>query len=791
MIDDMPQSSGYPIQFGKYILQERIAVGGMAEIFRAVFRTIEGVEKQVALKRILPEYSLDEEFVALFVDEARLSATLQHPNIVQVFDFGKLDRSYYLAMEFVDGPNLKHFTRKLYQYENAFPIEFAIYIIIQLLKALDYLYRATDSSNRPLKVIHRDISPQNILLSREGEVKITDFGIAKAASKLSKTVPGKIQGKFGYMSPEQAMGKELDHRSDLFSLGIIFFEMLTGKRLYGGENTLIRYENVKEAKVQPVSKFRDVPEALDRIVAKMLQKEADDRYQSSSELQKDLSDFIYPANSETVISGLSQAINKYFPKEPSTSGRGDGAIETEKKPWWKRAKSSLAAKRSGNAIQLNRENNTITQQQPTATEEAITQNPPSLSLTPSDNPMAASAASLTPESGAVIAEGHTLIAPDEPGSKTGDSERTPSNQSRNVIEIYSRLNESRERNRTGKSGGMLRSIRKSLEPMHGGISRLLLIGVIILAMLLGVRLAGGGNWWIGDLLSPFTGKRLKDQIVTLEEEKASLTQKLEEKTKELELVQQQLTDLAEQKAQFDSQAGSSDKKLRDLEEQFNREQERWNLEKKTVMAQLEVVKAQLAEATSKCPKEMVYVGAGKFFFGSAEDDPERNLGEFKESLEQSKGYCIDAYEYPNTKGKPPKVGVTWQEALNTCESVGKRLCSEREWERACKGSKNNRYTYGNVWQDGACSTENKLARDGVLNDSGALTKCVSDLNVFDMSGNASEWTDIGGAAKANNPVLKGGSFDRAGYWSRCAARLESAPETKGASVGFRCCRDLR
>src|SRR5262245_25288883 len=200
----------YPVKFGKYYLTRRIAVGGMAEVFKAKLIGIKGFEKTVALKRILPEFTEDDEFVQMFVDEARISSHLHHGNIVQVYDFGKVDQSYYIAMEYVDGPNLKNLLQRCLKHKGRFSRNLALYVILQVARALEYAHTVRIGVEDLLNIVHRDISPQNILVARSGEVKITDFGIAKAKIKLSQTQPGKIQGKFSYMSPEQAAGHPLD-----------------------------------------------------------------------------------------------------------------------------------------------------------------------------------------------------------------------------------------------------------------------------------------------------------------------------------------------------------------------------------------------------------------------------------------------------------------------------------------------------------------------------------------------------------------------------------------------------
>lgn len=290
----------------------------MAEVFRAKYFSIEGFEKIVALKRILPEYCRDEEFLEMFIDEARLTSKLQQANIVQVLDFGKIADTYYLAMEYIDGPNLRNLQKRLLKQGEPFPFPWAAHIVTQVLKALDYASRIKDSKSQPLNIVHRDISPQNVLLSREGEVKITDFGIAKAAHRLSQTQPGKIQGKFGYMSPEQASGTTaVDHRSDLFSLGIIFYELLTGRSLYEAEDTFAKYELVKNARIHPPSHYQpDVPPDYEAIVLKLLQKNPGDRYQNARQVLEALTQAEPKVIFERVAGEISGAVKRLFPEAP-------------------------------------------------------------------------------------------------------------------------------------------------------------------------------------------------------------------------------------------------------------------------------------------------------------------------------------------------------------------------------------------------------------------------------------------------------------------------------------------
>ncbi|MFQ5841041.1 MAG: serine/threonine protein kinase, partial [Thermodesulfobacteriota bacterium] len=276
-----------PIEpYGSYYLTKKIATGGMAELFRARRKVgLEGFEKILAIKRILPHLGNNRDFVAMFADEAKIAAQLTHQNIVQIFDFGRLNETYFIAMEFVLGSNLRGIMEKTRQLDTQLSTNDCVFIITRAAIGLDYAHRKRNLQNRPLHIIHRDISPQNILVSYEGEVKLTDFGIAKAASTTSVTKAGVLKGKVSYMSPEQARGEELDRRSDIFSLGVVFHELLTYRKLFEGESELQILERLKDPHIEPPSRFNpDVPIELDRIVLKALTLRPEDRYQSAEEM---------------------------------------------------------------------------------------------------------------------------------------------------------------------------------------------------------------------------------------------------------------------------------------------------------------------------------------------------------------------------------------------------------------------------------------------------------------------------------------------------------------------------
>jgi len=267
----------YPLPFGRYYLTQKIAMGGMAEIFRAKSIGAEGFEKAVVIKRILPHFCEDESFVTMFQDEARVAAHLNHANVVQIFDFDEVDGLYYIAMEYVEGQDLKRVLDVGTKLGKPLSIAQAVLVMIEAGQGLDYAHKR-EVDGKPLNIIHRDISPHNMMVSYNGEVKIMDFGIAKAASRSTKTRVGTVKGKCAYMSPEQARGKQLDGRSDLFALGVCLWEMVTGKRLFVGESDFETLNNVLRAEVPSVCELNpDADEDLNKLIMAALDRDVDVR----------------------------------------------------------------------------------------------------------------------------------------------------------------------------------------------------------------------------------------------------------------------------------------------------------------------------------------------------------------------------------------------------------------------------------------------------------------------------------------------------------------------------------
>ncbi|MBI4822475.1 MAG: cyclic nucleotide-binding domain-containing protein [Deltaproteobacteria bacterium] len=297
--------------FGKYHLASRLATGGMAEVWRAQSTSIDGFSKNVALKRILPELSTDAEFVSMFIAEAKLAVLLSHGSIVQVFDFGRVDHSYFIAMELIEGRDMTQILVKQSRRNGQVPIEVACVILAEVLKGLEYAHTRRGPDGRGLGIVHRDVSPHNILVSYDGEVKLTDFGIAKAKSHVSLSKPGIVFGKFAYMSPEQANGLDVDPRSDVYSAGIALYETLTGRRLFYSDDPVKTLAKVRRPRVPLPSKYnsRITPE-LDALVMKALAPAPSDRFQSARDFSAAL-----VAQQQSIAPELNQFHVSHFMKE--------------------------------------------------------------------------------------------------------------------------------------------------------------------------------------------------------------------------------------------------------------------------------------------------------------------------------------------------------------------------------------------------------------------------------------------------------------------------------------------
>jgi eukaryotic-like serine/threonine-protein kinase len=336
------------VAFGSYQLIEKLGDGGMAMVYRGIVHGPEGFERPVVIKRILPDLSRDQKFVDMFLSEAKLCARLHHPNIVQVQALGEVDGEYFLAMEYIDGLDLATALKRAYDLQKPMPAGVACYIASELASALAYAHALTDASGRPLEIVHRDVNPANLMVTRHGAIKLLDFGIARAAAharvRSEKTRTGTLKGKISYMSPEQAEGLPVDRRTDLFAVGIVLYECLTLERLFRGEDEFETLRLVREAKVFPPSSRRpEIDPDIDAIVLKLMARSPDGRYQSGDEVVAALSPIVHRLHgdakqlrdwvSELSASTAEAALSPTTPASPgakrdpdTTLGRGSGEI---------------------------------------------------------------------------------------------------------------------------------------------------------------------------------------------------------------------------------------------------------------------------------------------------------------------------------------------------------------------------------------------------------------------------------------------------------------------------------
>lgn len=279
--------------FGRYELLDTIAVGGMAEVLLARSASLGGVSRTCVIKRILPQFSRDLQFVSMFIDEARITIALDHKNVVRLFDFGQHEGTYFMAMEYVDGTDLAALMRTHLRAGRPMPPEVAVFIAREILCGLHHAHTLRDHNERPLGIVHRDVSPQNVLLSSTGEVKLADFGIAAARNKLTHTMTGTVLGKAAYMSPEQATGDKVDFRADVWAVGVILYEALVGERLFASDSPLSTIQRVMSVNVDPPSRVcPQVPPALDGIVLRALQRSREARFESAQAMADELSAYL-------------------------------------------------------------------------------------------------------------------------------------------------------------------------------------------------------------------------------------------------------------------------------------------------------------------------------------------------------------------------------------------------------------------------------------------------------------------------------------------------------------------
>lgn len=315
-----PQRVFHPFTFGKYYLIDRIGTGGMAEVFRAL--PVQGGPNPLSendvlvIKRILPHIAENEDFVDMFADEAKITAALRHPNVVRVFDFGRVHHDSYIAMEYVEGKDLRNVLRRLAHRERFLELSLCAAIAHEVCRGLHYAHTLADDQGVPYDVVHRDVSPANVLLSYTGEIKLTDFGVAKASSNANRTKSGIFKGKFDYMSPEQAEGRDIDQRADIFAAGILLFEMITCRRLFKADSEIATLQKIRESKIPSMGHYRPgVDPELEAICLKALSRDRDDRYPSADAMADALRAFIAPGSVEASRERLAELLEADFPTE--------------------------------------------------------------------------------------------------------------------------------------------------------------------------------------------------------------------------------------------------------------------------------------------------------------------------------------------------------------------------------------------------------------------------------------------------------------------------------------------
>ncbi|MGF1465873.1 MAG: serine/threonine-protein kinase [Sandaracinaceae bacterium] len=311
----------------RYRVVDRLEAGGMAEVFRGEALALQGFKKQVAIKRVLPHLAQNKNFIAMFLDEARLGARLNHANIVTVFDIGAADDTYFIVMEFIDGCNLKAVIEHYRQLGRRLPVKETIYIGMEVCRGLSYAHELNDEDGDQLRIVHRDISPPNILLSKRGEIKVTDFGLAKARNQLEQTDPGVVKGKFSYLSPEAANGEPVDARTDIFALGIVLWEMLAGRRLFLGETDYQTVKLVQQANVPSLSRLnREVDSDLEEVLMSALARDPGRRYADARSFGDALAGYLFGKQLKVTSYDIANLVKEVVERRKGPTEPEEGSI---------------------------------------------------------------------------------------------------------------------------------------------------------------------------------------------------------------------------------------------------------------------------------------------------------------------------------------------------------------------------------------------------------------------------------------------------------------------------------
>ncbi|MCB0308865.1 MAG: serine/threonine protein kinase [Bdellovibrionales bacterium] len=325
--------------FGSYWIDRKVAVGGMAEIYHA----FDAHEHEVAIKKIHPDLASQEKFIQMFLDEVRIVIQLNHPNIVQLLDFGLAEGAYFFSMEWIDGKSLSEINVAQKKMRIRFPVDVAMWMIKDVCEGLHYAHQKQDRFKKPMNLVHRDVSPPNIMATRDGVFKVADFGIAHVRDKNVRTQPGIIRGKFSYMSPEQSLGKPLDHRSDIFSAGVVLHEVLADTRLFLRKNEIDTLDAVRKCEVPSIKQKRpDVPGEVEVMIKKSLSQAASARYRTALEMAESAETVLRERYPKSTRADIITFFSQIFPQEKFASQK-----TTAKKTSRSNFRSSLYTQSAG------------------------------------------------------------------------------------------------------------------------------------------------------------------------------------------------------------------------------------------------------------------------------------------------------------------------------------------------------------------------------------------------------------------------------------------------------------
>jgi len=715
--------------FGKYQLLRRLGVGGMAEVFLA--RVSQGgvFERPIVIKRVLPHLNSNQSFTRMFLDEVRISASLQHANIVQVFDFGQIRDDYYLALEYVQGRSLYQVLTALRDRGQRMPPALVVGIGVELCRALDYAHERKDPDGRPMGIVHRDVSPTNILLSFQGEVKLVDFGIATAADRLFQTTTGGVKGKCSYMAPEQVNGELITQQTDVFALGVVLYEALTMRTLFTADTALDTLAKVRECDVPPLrDQVSDLPRALERTILHTLRPNPRDRPRTCRELESELASIQRTLPSASLKAFLGHLFADEKAAEEADLGRLFGAARAQEAAAYPVRVAGL----DGSALE--RWNGAREGGEPV--------------FVPTDEPAP------------LASRVHLLLQPADGSTilrvqgQVVDIVRTPDPGMKVRLAPPAILPYGPES--SGDSGGAW------LTAVGPGRRRAawVLIGLAALA----VALAAAG------LVVMIVRARVQDRAA------ARAAEVIRERIAQHSLVGPPGDSAAERLTA--AQARFPDRpEWRELAAALARALKEAGLAALAAGRFEEALPLLERRATVAPPDAEVTAAIRAAQAGAFAS---------RAGMVRVGDFWIDRYEYPNLRDSPPLVRVDWSTAEDLCRRAGKRLCTEQEWERACGGADRLTYPYGLVYQPDQCVSGAKTEGP---QPAGSRRGCVTPAGVADLSGNVAEWTSSPFQPGSAQKVVKGGFWEQSAGQVSCRARDYFLPGQGGAGhIGFRCCR---